>query len=89
MRAPKTPAGTEGSEPLAVDVPDTLALSLDDVALVATRGATLHVAPFRVDALVASASLGGVIHGKVSCARAARYGGTASRPACVHIETKN
>ena len=73
----------------AVDVPDTLALSLDDVALVATRGATLHVAPFRVDALVASASLGGVIHGNVSCARASRYVDTSSRLPCVHIETKN
>ena len=72
----------------AVDVPDTLALSLDDVALVATRGATLRVTPFHVDALVASTSLGGVIHGSVSCARASRYVDASSRLPCVHVETK-
>ena len=72
----------------AVDVPDTLALSLDDVELRATRGSTLHVAPFRVAALVASASLGSAIHGAVSCARASRYADTTSRLPCVHVEPR-
>lgn len=70
----------------AVDVPDTLALSLDDVELCAARGSTLHVAPFRVAALVASASLGSTIHGDISCARASRYADATSRLPRVHVE---
>lgn len=69
----------------AVDVTDTTALSLDHVTLCATRGSTLRVADFLTDALTASASLGGVIHGCVACRTAGCRVDYSSRLPRVHV----